>query len=73
MNEDINEANLCHLLSRLSNDEIINNFEYSATISIVKELINAINLKVLLINKKSKKNTRPVENNHVSGRENHRR
>nr|WGO62744.1 IMV membrane protein [Wadden Sea poxvirus] len=70
MNEDIDESNLTHLLTNLSNNDDLNN-EFQSTLLIVKEIISLINFKILSLNKKSKKNLRMNDNN-VQGRENSR-
>ncbi|AGU99801.1 m118L [Myxoma virus] len=60
--EDINESNFMHLLSTLlTNKDIDLDSESVATLSAIKELISQINLKVLALNKKSKKNIRTNE------------
>ncbi|QGN68130.1 IMV membrane protein [Equine molluscum contagiosum-like virus] len=56
--EDLNEANLSHLLARLASTD---DLEFAATLAAIRELINAINSKVLLLNKKSKKQPRQPE------------
>lgn len=63
--EDVDEANLLHLLERLagSGDD-----DFGATLAAIPELISAINSKVLTLNKKSKKSARAGE--HVPRREN---
>ncbi|ABI99113.1 IMV membrane protein [Deerpox virus W-1170-84] len=70
--EDINESNFIHLLTNLSNNDT--DSEFSATLLTVKEIISQINLRVLSINKKSKKNSRQNEQqlNYVPRRENTR-
>ncbi|AAF15006.1 m118L [Myxoma virus] len=69
--EDINESNFMHLLSTLlTNKDIDLDTESAATLSAIKELISQINLKVLALNKKSKKNIRTNEPlSYVSKRE----
>lgn len=56
--EDVDEANLLHLLERLGSDSS----DLGTAFSAIRELINAINLKVLSLNKKSKKHHRTSEN-----------
>ncbi|QHG62679.1 IMv membrane protein [Cetacean poxvirus 1] len=56
MNEDINESNLAHLLIYLS--ENCQDKEFIAIICMVREILNIINNKILIINKKSKKNSK---------------
>ncbi|AQY16709.1 MC136 [Molluscum contagiosum virus subtype 2] len=62
--EDVDEANLLHLLERLAGG----GDEFGATLAAIRELISAINSKVLTLNKKSKKSARAGE--HVPRREN---
>ncbi|AAL69856.1 SPV117 putative virion protein [Swinepox virus] len=69
--EDINESNFIHLITKLSNGTEVDS-DCAAILSTVKELISQINGKVLAINKKSKKNSRAVDSNHVQRRENNR-
>ncbi|AAK85081.1 hypothetical protein [Lumpy skin disease virus] len=52
--EDIDESNFIHLITNLSTKSDCNDF--TATLSTVKEIISQINLRVLSLNKKSKKN-----------------
>ncbi|AFB76941.1 virion assembly protein [Cotia virus SPAn232] len=57
MEEDINESNFIHLLKNISNNTSIENSEVSAILTTIREIIAQINLRILSINKKSKKNT----------------
>ncbi|CCD83302.1 subunit of the poxvirus multiprotein entry-fusion complex [Squirrelpox virus] len=71
MEEDIDEANLNHLLEKLSE---CGDSEFACTVAAVRELINAINLKLMAINKRSKKNTKgPEQPQHAPGRSGDRR
>ncbi|APG58338.1 protein A30 [BeAn 58058 virus] len=57
MEEDINESNFIHLLKNISNNTSVENSEFSAILTTIREIISQINLRILSINKKSKKNT----------------
>ncbi|AOP31628.1 imv protein [Skunkpox virus] len=76
--EDLDEANFSHLLINLSNNKDIDS-QYSSTLSVIHELISAINFKIFNINKKSKKNSKSNDQHPVvhygasSGREINRR
>ncbi|QEM25235.1 CPXV165 protein [Cowpox virus] len=75
--EDLNEANFSHLLINLSNNKDID-AQYASTLSVVHELLSAINFKIFNINKKSKKNSKSIEQHPVyhaasAGREFNRR
>ncbi|QHR82660.1 virion assembly protein [Brazilian porcupinepox virus 1] len=67
--EDINESNFMHLLESISNKT--EDTEFSATLSTIREIINQINLRILTINKKSKKNTNQIDQNYAQRRENY--
>ncbi|UVT70123.1 IMV membrane protein A30, partial [Monkeypox virus] len=59
----LNEANFSHLLINLSNNKDID-MQYTSTLSVVHELLSAINFKIFNINKKSKKNSKSIEQQH---------
>ncbi|ATI21069.1 IMV protein [Western grey kangaroopox virus] len=59
---DIDEANIGHLLSKLTEE---GDTEFAATVALIKELINSINARILTLNKKSKKNARSTESMHA--------
>lgn len=52
--EDLNEANFSHLLINLSNNKDID-AQYASTLSVVHELLSAINFKIFNINKSRKR------------------
>ncbi|AAF44538.1 hypothetical protein FPV194 [Fowlpox virus] len=64
--DDINEDSINHMLSTLAN---VRDPEFSATISLMQEVLKIINSRIIEIDKKYKKNNRNINSmNNASSR-----